>query len=58
MRAWCDADLQGIDKSGLLGVLYHSDDPPSEWAAQPGNALRVETDRTALLGAYAGGWTP
>lgn len=57
-RAWCDADLQGLDKSALLGVLYHSDDPPSEWAETPGNALRVESDRTALLGAYAEEWTP
>jgi len=23
-----------------------------------GNALQIETERTALLGKYAGGWTP
>jgi hypothetical protein len=57
-RAWCDADLQGLDKSSLLGVHYHSDEPPGEWSQVSGNALQIETERTALLGKYAGGWTP
>jgi hypothetical protein len=57
-RTWCDADLQGLDKSSLLGVHYHSDEPPGEWAQVSGSALQVETERSALLGKFAGGWTP
>lgn len=62
-RMWCDADLQGLDKSNLVGVHYHvhgDNDPPEEFDCEPGDALAIETMRSACLGDFdvPEGWHP
>lgn len=59
-RAWCDADIAGLDRNALVGFYYHvdGDEPVYDWAQDSRDAAEVERNRTALIAEFGEEFKP